>query len=86
MIGEVLYSAQDAHMWLLDSGATFHVTPNIEWFLNYSAKASGTIRLGNGQQCKIARTGEVPICELDFCSQGKTMTNTQDAKVYKNKA
>ena len=25
MIGEVHYSTQDAHTWLLDSGATFHV-------------------------------------------------------------
>ena len=48
-------------MWLLDSGATFHVTPNIEWFSNYSAEASGTIRLGNGQECKIAVIGDVSI-------------------------
>ena len=61
MIGELLYNAQDAHMWLLDSGATFHVTPNIECFSNYSTDTSGTVRLGNGQECKIARTGEVPI-------------------------
>ena len=43
MIGEVLYSAQDAHTWLLDSGATFQVTPKIEWFLNYSVDASNTV-------------------------------------------
>ena len=36
-IREVYYSAQDAHTWLLDSGATFHITPNIEWFSNYLA-------------------------------------------------
>ena len=29
-IGEVLYSAQVAQMWLLDSSITFHVTPNHE--------------------------------------------------------
>ena len=39
MIREVLYSAQDAHTWLLDSDATFHMTPNIEWFSNYLAEA-----------------------------------------------
>ena len=43
MIGEVHYSAQDAQTWLLDSGATFHVTPNIEWFSNYLARANDTI-------------------------------------------
>ena len=47
VIKEVLYNAQDAHTWLLDSGATFHMTPNIEWFSNYSAGANGTIQLGN---------------------------------------
>ena len=30
MIVKVHYNAQDAHMWLLDSSATFKVTPNIE--------------------------------------------------------
>ena len=46
---------------MLDSGATFHVTPNIEWFSNYSARTSGIVRLGNGQECKLAGTEEVPI-------------------------
>ena len=69
-IGEVHYSVQDAHTWLLDSGATFHVTPNFEWFSNYEAKMRGTIRLGNGQECKIAGTGEVP----DQLPNGNTIT------------
>ena len=42
-IGEVHYSVQDTHTWLLDSSATFHVTPNLEWFLNYAAEMSGTV-------------------------------------------
>ena len=46
---------------VVDSGATFHVTPNIEWFSNYSARTSGIVRLGNGQECKLAGTEEVPI-------------------------
>ena len=70
MIGEVHYSAQDAHTWLVDFGATFHVTPNFEWFSNYEAKMRGTIRLGNGQECKIAGTGEVP----DQLPNGNTIT------------
>ena len=61
MIREVYYSVQDAHTWLLDSGATFHVTPNIEWFSNYSFGADGTIRLCNGQECTIVGIGKVPI-------------------------
>ena len=46
---------------MLDSSATFHVTPNLEWYSNYTVKTSRTIRLGNGHECKIALTREVPI-------------------------
>ena len=55
-IGEVHYSVQDAHMWLLDLGATFHITLNLELFLNYMTETSGTVRLYNGQDCKITGT------------------------------
>ena len=40
---EVLYNVQDARTWLLDSGVTFHVTPNVEWFSNYSVRTSDTV-------------------------------------------
>ena len=46
------------------------MTLNIEWFSNYSAHASGRVRLGNGQECKFAGTGEVPI----RLSNGNTIT------------
>ena len=59
-IWEIHYGAKDAHMWLLDFGATFHVTPNIEWFSNYTAETSNTVQLGNGQECKI--TGNREVC------------------------
>ena len=52
MIREVYYSVQDAHTWLLDSGATFHVTPNFEWFSNYEAETSGIVRLVMGRSAK----------------------------------
>ena len=49
MIGEVFYSTQVVHTWLIDSGVTFHVTSNIEWFSNYSPDANGKVHPGNGQ-------------------------------------
>ena len=61
MIREIVYSPQDAHPWVLDFGATFHVTPNIEWFLNYSVGTNNTIQLGNGQEWRIVGVGKVPI-------------------------
>ena len=48
MEGYVLLKKKNAHMWLLESGATFHVTPNLEWFSNYVIEMSGTIKLSNG--------------------------------------
>ena len=38
-----------------------HITSNLECFSNYVSKMNDTIRLDNGQECKIAGTGEVPI-------------------------
>ena len=32
-----------SHTWLLDSGASFHVTPHKEWFIQYEAKSLGTV-------------------------------------------
>ena len=61
MIGEIHYNAQDAQMWLLDSGGTFHMTPDIEWFSNYLAVTNDTVRLDNGQAYTIAGMREVPI-------------------------
>ena len=55
MIGEFNCSAQDAQTWLLDSCTTFHVTLNMEWFSNYLAETSDTVRLGNRYECTISR-------------------------------
>ena len=44
--GEILYSAQDAHTWWLNSNAIFHVTPHQEWFTDYS-RSAGSVRVGN---------------------------------------
>ena len=46
--GEVLYIPQEVQTCLLDSGAIFDMTPNIECFSDYSSDTNITIRLGNG--------------------------------------
>ena len=58
--GEILYSIQDVRMWLLDSGATFHVTPHHEWFSDHSADVGGIVWLGNEQECRVIEIGEIP--------------------------
>ena len=59
-IREILYSAEEAHMWLLDSIDTFHVTPHHEWFTDYSWSA-GSVWLGNAHECRISRVGTIPL-------------------------
>jgi len=58
------------HDWILDSGASFHVTPHREWFTNYDAKRTGRVRLGNDYACEIMGVGDV---QLKF-KQGSTFT------------
>ena len=61
MIGEVLYNAQDAQTWLLDSGATFHVTSNGSWTILNAPTTNDIVGLGNEQECAIVGIKEVPI-------------------------
>ena len=58
------------HDWILDSGASFHVTPHKEWFSTYDASRKGKVRLGNDYACEIIGVGDV---QLKFQS-GSTFT------------
>ena len=44
-----------------NTGAKFHVTPNLEWFSNYVDETCRTVRLSNREECKIVGIGEFPI-------------------------
>ena len=45
--------------WILDSGASFHVTPHKEWFTTYDASRKGRVHLGNDYACEIVEVGDV---------------------------
>ena len=47
------------HDWILDSGASFHVTPHKEWFNTYDASHKGGVCLGNDYACEIIGVGDV---------------------------
>ena len=47
--------------WILDSGASFHVSINHEWFSNYNAGRTGHVMLGNGLACDIVGVGDVQV-------------------------
>ena len=39
----VTFADQNVQDWVMDSGASFHVTPHREWFTNYDAKRIGQV-------------------------------------------
>ena len=71
--GDILFtsSMDSAHLmatnkgmsndWILDSGASFHMSPNWEWFSTYNAGRIGRVMLGNGLACDIVRVGDVQV-------------------------
>ncbi|KAI3772590.1 hypothetical protein L6452_03780 [Arctium lappa] len=50
--------------WILDSGCTYHMCPNRDWFSTYEP-CSGSVRVGNGALCKIVDQGNVRIKMYD---------------------
>ena len=42
--------------WILDLGASFHVTPHRDWFSLYD---SGCVHLGNNYACDIVGTSDI---------------------------
>ena len=47
--------------WIMDSGASFHVTPHCEWFTSYDAKRTRQLHLGNDHACEIKGVGDVKL-------------------------
>ena len=48
-------------LWFIDSGASFHCTPQREAFSDYSEGQFGKAVVGNGQSCPIVGKGTVKI-------------------------
>ena len=44
--------------WIMDSGCSFHMYPNREWFQDLT-KTDGTVLLGNNKSCNIRGVGNV---------------------------
>ncbi|KAG8499139.1 hypothetical protein CXB51_005544 [Gossypium anomalum] len=47
--------------WILDSGCSFHMCPNREWFSTYSLVEGGVVRVGNNSFSKVIGIGTVKI-------------------------
>ncbi|KAE8721016.1 hypothetical protein F3Y22_tig00017599pilonHSYRG00003 [Hibiscus syriacus] len=51
--------------WILDSGSSYHITPNREWFSKYKSVDSGFVYLGEDQCCNIVGIGDIRIKMYD---------------------
>lgn len=47
--------------WVLDSGCSFHMTPNESWLLDLSKIDGGKVLLGNNKECTVIRIGNVTL-------------------------
>ncbi|KAG8482498.1 hypothetical protein CXB51_024223 [Gossypium anomalum] len=69
--------------WILDSGCTFHMSPNRDWFTTYETVSEGFVLMGNNASCKIAGVGTIKVKMFDgvvrTLSDGST--GTSDAAV-----
>jgi ATP-binding cassette subfamily B (MDR/TAP) protein 1 len=64
---KVLLTTEDATSWLLDSGASYHVTPFRAQFRSYTVRSLDPVRVGNSQHCAIIGIGSVEL-NLPGCS------------------
>ncbi|RDX81121.1 hypothetical protein CR513_38240, partial [Mucuna pruriens] len=49
----------DESMWIIDSGATLHVTPRKEFFTSYTTSDFGVLKIGNDGVTKVIGVGDV---------------------------
>ena len=57
--------SRDGENWILDSGYTFHMTLNRDWFFTYEPVHKGVVLIGNNASCKVAGIGIVHIKMFD---------------------
>ncbi|KAH9648557.1 hypothetical protein KPL70_025642 [Citrus sinensis] len=72
--GEILYSKATTvskgrkrlfDVWLIDSGATWHMTSRREWFHTYEPISGGSAYMGNDHALEIAGIGTIKIKKFD---------------------
>ncbi|KAG8474442.1 hypothetical protein CXB51_034036 [Gossypium anomalum] len=51
--------------WILDSGCTFHMSPNRDWFTTYKMVSECVVLMGNNASCKITSVGTIKVKMFD---------------------
>ena len=67
--GDVYLASSSTHAdheaWLIESGASFHMTPHREWFCEYEKYDGGNVFLGNDSTTRIIGKGRVKLRLID---------------------
>jgi hypothetical protein len=63
--GDVYLASSRTHVgheaWLVESGASFHMTPHRDWFCEYERYDGGNIFLGDDSTTRIIRQGKFKL-------------------------
>ena len=59
--------AGDEMTWVVNSGASFHLTPDRKCFSSYSAGDHGCVRMGNEGTCRIVGIGDMWLTTPTGC-------------------
>jgi hypothetical protein len=62
---ELVGKHADHEAWLVDSGASFHMTPHGEWFCEYERYDGGNVFLGDELTTKIIGRGKFKLRLID---------------------
>ncbi|XP_039025197.1 uncharacterized protein LOC120158420 [Hibiscus syriacus] len=67
--GELLIAADDNFItsdeWILDSGSSFRMSTNHDWFATYETVSTHDVFLGNNVPCKVAGIGTIKLKMFD---------------------
>lgn len=65
--GNILNIVYDDSSWIIDSGASFHVTPHGSLFSSYQSGDFGTVKMGNQDKSKIVGIGDIVLTTSIGC-------------------
>ena len=51
--------------WILDTGATYHVCPNRDWFTSFEKLEGCSVVMGDDHPCIMEGVGTIPIRMFD---------------------
>ena len=59
--------ANEECSWVIDSGASFHITPLRECFSSYTVGDYGHVKMGGNGACKVANIGSICVTTSIAC-------------------